>query len=183
MTEGGSNDGCFPTSPKSVLTNRVPCSIRIPPFHAVPIRVRADGWTPLRQAEFVGHLAETRSVTAAARAVGMTRETAYRLRTKPHADSFVAAWDTAIGKRTIHNQPIRITPNRKVTLGELQWRVETGIWRVIMRAGRYCGVRQSPDNKALLALAARLPMRHLAAPPSGPVQRGVVSKSCVRGSC
>lgn len=33
---------------------------RIPLFHAVPTRVCADGWTPLRQAEFIGHLAETR---------------------------------------------------------------------------------------------------------------------------
>jgi hypothetical protein len=68
----------------------------IPPFYAVQTRVRPGGWTPLKQAEFIGHLAETRCVRTAARVVGMSRETAYRLRSKPGAASFCAAWDAAL---------------------------------------------------------------------------------------
>lgn len=32
----------------------------IPLFHAVPMRARADAWTPLRQAEFIGRYAGVR---------------------------------------------------------------------------------------------------------------------------
>jgi hypothetical protein len=50
----------------------------VPPFALLPLRFRSDGWTPGRQADFLGHLAESRSVAAAARHVGMTRESAGR---------------------------------------------------------------------------------------------------------
>lgn len=71
---------------------------RIPPFHVMPGRARCDGWTPVRQAEFIGELAETRSVAEAARRVGMTRKTAYRLRRRKWSASFCAAWDAAMGR-------------------------------------------------------------------------------------
>lgn len=164
---------------------------RIPPFHAVPGRARADGWTPLRQAEFIGELAETRSVAEAARRVGMTRETAYRLRQRKWAASFCAAWDAAIGRPPVAMRPkfagaglmaARLaklgfgdralamaapgappesceqaggtSPSPKVTLGELQWRVETGVWSVILRRGKYAGVIRKADDSALLQLVA-----------------------------
>ena len=46
---------------------------RVPKFTPVPLRYRRDGWTPGRQADFLGRLCETWSVAAAARHVGMTR--------------------------------------------------------------------------------------------------------------
>lgn len=125
---------------------------RIPLFHAVPVRIRADGWTPLRQAEFIGHLAETRSVREAARRVGMARETAYRLRHRAGAESFCAAWDAALGEAPGEDGT---GPARKVTLRELRWQVETGLWQVLMRGGRYAGVRRKADDSALLRLLAR----------------------------
>ena len=57
-----------------------PAYARVPPFLPVPLRARADGWTPERQARFIGLLAETGSVAEAARRVGMGRESAWRLR-------------------------------------------------------------------------------------------------------
>ncbi|MGB3740094.1 MAG: hypothetical protein WA948_12180, partial [Pontixanthobacter sp.] len=69
---------------------------RIPQFHAVRVRIREDGWTPQRQAKFIGYLAQTGSVTDAARLVGMARETAYRLRTREWSESFCSAWDAAM---------------------------------------------------------------------------------------
>ncbi len=125
---------------------------RIPDFHAVPARARRDGWTPLRQAEFIGHLAATRSVSAAAKAVSMARESAYRLRSRPWAEEFCAAWDAALGNRS-HGS---VTFPRKVTLAELQWRAESGLWRVRLMQGRYAGVLHKADNSALLSLLARL---------------------------
>jgi len=52
----------------------------------------------MRQAQFIGYLAETRCVRAAALRVGMSRETAYRLRARPGADSFCGAWDAALAE-------------------------------------------------------------------------------------
>jgi hypothetical protein len=139
-------------------------SPRIPAFHAVPVRIRKDGWTPLKQAEFIGHLAETRCVATAARAVGMRRETAYRLRSRAGAESFCAAWDAALSDGgdlaarlgAVERAFAATRPNRKVTLRELEWRSETGLWHVLMKRGRYVGVRQKPDNCALLALVSRV---------------------------
>jgi hypothetical protein len=143
---------------------------QIPPFHAVPVRIRTDGWTPLRQAEFVGMLAQTRSVAAAARFVGMGREGAYRLRARaerhPGAEGFCAAWDAAVAPlgsasgRALYLAAQQLAaivraPSRKATLADLQWRVETGLWHVILRGGRYAGVRKTADNEALLMLLRR----------------------------
>ncbi|WP_439534302.1 hypothetical protein [Polymorphobacter sp.] len=66
------------------------------PFDPVPVRARHDGWTPARQHEFIMRLADTGSVTEAAEAVGMTVQTAYRLRRHPDATQFREAWDRAV---------------------------------------------------------------------------------------
>src|SRR5688500_16357126 len=68
---------------------------RVPPFYPVPLRARRDGWTVQRQTDFLGYLAETGSVMAAAETVGMSRKAAYALRARPGAESFAAAWDAA----------------------------------------------------------------------------------------
>ncbi len=54
---------------------------------------RRDGWTPARQLRFLDMLARTRSVTRAAAATGMSRESAYRLRNRDSGGLFAAAWD------------------------------------------------------------------------------------------
>jgi len=65
-------------------------------------RSRADGWTPETQAGFIRALAAMGSVGQAAKAVGMGRRSAYRLRDRPGAASFAAAWDRAISMGRIH---------------------------------------------------------------------------------
>ncbi len=56
-------------------------------------KIRRDGWTAERQLAFLAALERTRSVTTAARAVGMSRESAYRLRERPAGELFAALWD------------------------------------------------------------------------------------------
>ena len=134
---------------------------RIPAFHPVPTRARADGWTPVRQAEFVGMLAQTGSVSAAAAFVGMSRESAYRLRRRAGAEEFARAWDTALditfARRTgvWPSRPGTRLP-RKVT-GPPCWKqgVE-GLWRPVLRRGTYVGSVHKPDNSALLGYLAQL---------------------------
>jgi hypothetical protein len=116
---------------------------RVPAFTPVPLRYRADGWTPMRQAAFLGALAETWRVAEAARRVGMTRESAYRLRSRPGAESFAAAWDSILV------EPRRV---RKST-HELLWhRLFYGTLKPIMRGGQHVATLTSPDNDAVLRL-------------------------------
>jgi hypothetical protein len=61
---------------------------------------RKDGWTPERQRAFIGALADTGEVIAAARSVGMSDSSAYTLRRAPGAEGFAAAWEAALGNST-----------------------------------------------------------------------------------
>jgi hypothetical protein len=62
-----------------------------PAFTPVPVRYRKDGWTPERQRLYVAVLARTGHAGKAARAVGMTEQSAAKLRRRPGAASFDAA--------------------------------------------------------------------------------------------
>jgi hypothetical protein len=68
----------------------------VPEFDPVPVRYRHDGWTPERQRGFIEALAETGSVTSAARRVNMSLEGCYYLRRHPGAESFRRAWEAAL---------------------------------------------------------------------------------------
>jgi hypothetical protein len=68
--------------------------IRIPHFTPVPLaRSRKDGWTPARQRVFLAALSATGLVSRAAKAAEMGVTSAYNLRKRKGAESFVAAWD------------------------------------------------------------------------------------------
>lgn len=138
---------------------------RLPIFTPVPVKRRADGWTPLRQCEFIGILAETGSVAEAARFVGMARETAYRLRGKPGAEEFARAWDIALQIAGVRRpgEPGVLPPVRygekfaspKVTPPDLWRRIVDGRWRPVLRRGKYVGSVQKDDNSALLSHLAQ----------------------------
>lgn len=126
---------------------------RIPAFTPVPVRARRDGWTPVRQAEFIGWLAETRCVKRAAARVGMSRESAYRLRRRTGAEGFCAAWDAILGMPLENGKR---APKAKVTLDALFHRIAHGTYRPVLRDGRYAGTLHKPDNAALLSALGRL---------------------------
>lgn len=125
-----------------------PRHIRVPAFAPVPLRARADGWTPMRQAAFLGALAETGSVEAAARQVGMARETAYRLRRRRGAESFAAAWDAVLGRP--------VEARRKVTDEERMRRALGGLLKPVIYGGRHVAIERKADNSALLGVMRRL---------------------------
>lgn len=66
-------------------------------YRWVPVRrrPRVDGWTEEKQRRFIEALADTGLVSHAAKAVGMSRESANRLRRSPHGAAFARAWDAA----------------------------------------------------------------------------------------
>ena len=121
---------------------------RVPAFVPVPLRGRADGWTPHRQAKFLGALAETRSVLAAARKIGMARVTAFRLRARRGAESFAAAWDAVLGRPQV--------ARRKVTAEERIHRALVGLLKPVMWRGQHVGTAVKADNSALLGHLGRL---------------------------
>ncbi|TMJ19715.1 MAG: hypothetical protein E6G92_08070 [Alphaproteobacteria bacterium] len=65
-------------------------------FTPVPLRRRADGWTPELQLGFILALSRGLSPGEAARSVGKNRQNAYALRKREGAESFAAAWDAVV---------------------------------------------------------------------------------------
>jgi hypothetical protein len=133
----------------SESNNAWPAYARVPPFLPVPVRARADGWTEDRQARFIGLLAETGSVAAAARAVGLSETSAYRLRKRAGAGSFAHAWDAVVEIRR-GERPAK----RKVSAPELADYAFEGPLVVMMRRRRFVRAVRKPSVSALL--------RHLA---------------------
>lgn len=66
-------------------------------YRWVPVRrkPRLDGWTEEKQRRFIEELADTGIVRVAAKAVGMTPQSANRLRRSPDGAAFARAWDIA----------------------------------------------------------------------------------------
>ena len=128
-----------------------PAYARVPPFLPVPLRTRTDGWTPERQARFIGLLAETGSVAEAARRVGMGRESAWRLRRRSEAETFAHAWDAVVAIRRGE-----AAPRRKVTPTELPGHAFDGPWVIHMRRRRFLRAQREPSTSALLRHLRRL---------------------------
>ncbi len=100
-------------------------------FTPVPRKYRYDGWTAERQRAFIAALAETGSVTAAARRINMASEGAYALRRARGAESFAAAWEAALAsgvqrltdialERAIEGVPVPVF-HKGEQVGERRW--------------------------------------------------------------
>ena len=59
----------------------------------------AGGWTRTRQAEFLRQLAATQCVATAARSVGLSRQSAYKLRNRLRGEPFDIAWQCAFRRQ------------------------------------------------------------------------------------
>ena len=116
-------------------------------FTPVPVRARHDGWTVMRQKGFILRLALGGCVTVAAKGVGKTRKSAYRLRERPGAESFAAAWDRAMGWGQDRTIDVGL---ERALLGE---RVP------IVRDGRCVGERLRYDNRLTIAVLNALDRR------------------------
>ena len=67
-----------------------------PAFTPATTRARHDGWTPVRQTGFVEALAESGCVREASASIGISVQSAYRLRARVDAQGFRMAWDAAL---------------------------------------------------------------------------------------
>lgn len=116
-------------------------------FTPVPVRGRSDGWTVERQRGFIARLALGGCVSVAARGVGMTRRSAYRLRERPGADSFAASWDRARGWGEDRTVDVAL---EKALAGEIV---------PIVRLGRCVGHIHRFDNRLAMAVLNALDRR------------------------
>lgn len=127
--------------PQLAVTGMVEVTAGAILFDPVPrARRRRNGWLPETQRAFIEALELCGCVSAAARAVGMTPRSAYRLLDAPGADSFAAAWDQAIARG--------VELLRMNALG----RALHGSWVPVRRRGQIVRVEHRHDNRLAIAL-------------------------------
>lgn len=109
-----------------------------PAFTPVPMqRRRHDGWTPEKQRAFIEVLSVTGQISAACRAVGMSRKSAYALCDRPGADSFAAAWTDAL------------MSGQQRMLDQLMERAINGVTTIMVRRGGAVEIGHGPDGRLM----------------------------------
>lgn len=124
-------------------------------FRPVRLRARRDGWAEELQCLFLAELYATGSVAEAARRVGMSRMSAYRLKAREDAADFARAWDRVLSPPGTGRLPSVPCDGRKVTLRQLIEQVESGLVEPVIHRGRVTAIRRKHDNSALLRLLRR----------------------------
>ncbi|GAB5349314.1 hypothetical protein [Alteriqipengyuania sp. 357] len=117
-----------------------------PYLHTHP---RSNSITPERQRRFIATLAATGIVTQAARSIGKSMEALYKLRSKPGAEGFAAAWDAALERGMQRLEDCALE------------RALQGTPTPIVSGGKLLGTWDKPDNNLLrFLLQHRLPARY-----------------------
>jgi len=140
-------------------------------FEWLPVarQPRSDGWKPSVQKRFIEELADTGSVTAAARAVGMSVTSCYRLRRAPGAEGFAAAWEAALAEAS--KRLVDIAFDRAINGTEEP---------VLDKHGNCIHIRQRTNDRLLMfLLRAHHPerYRHHNAPPPTPPQAAPLTQA------
>jgi hypothetical protein len=107
-------------------------------------RRRCDGFTSERQVVFLDAFARCGVVADAARAAGISRDTAYSLRNCAEGAAFALGWDAAFLK------------SRPRMADELHSRALNGVVDKIYRNGELWGERHRHDNRLAMAVLTRL---------------------------
>ena len=115
------------------------------PITDIETAARRDGWTPFARRLFLQVLAETGRVSIACEYTGLTRQSAYSLRTRDpvFAASWDAAWDLA----------------RAPLADELYERALDGTTETITRDGEVVATRHRHDSRLSMAVLTRLDKR------------------------
>lgn len=131
----------FPPWPEPAVTGLVDVTDEPIDFTPVPRRrKRRNGWTEEAQRGFIAALEQCGSIVRAARAVGMSQRSVYRLLEAEGADSFAEAVDQAIARGV---ERVR---------GDAMLRSLTGSWVPVVRRGRVVRMEFRHDNKLATAI-------------------------------
>lgn len=114
-----------------------------PPASLVPYVPPEDRWTKPKMAEFLRVLAAHQCVAAAARAVGMSRQSAYKLRNRLKGEPFDIAWEAAFqhGYDALHQAALE--------------RALHGVEEPVFHAGELVGTRRRYDERLTVFLLSR----------------------------
>nr|WP_315587535.1 DUF3597 domain-containing protein [Sphingomonas psychrotolerans] len=113
-------------------------------FSPPPGYTRHHGWTPDKQRRFLEALSEGRNVVQACAIVGLSKQSAYALRTSPRGHAFALGWDAALLKA------------RDVLADELMDRAFNGVRDTITRDDGSIVTRHRHDNRLGTTMLARL---------------------------
>jgi hypothetical protein len=143
-------------------------------YRWVPVRrrPRRDGWTEEKQRRFIEVLADTGMVALAAKAVGMSRKSAYELKRSAHGAPFSRAWDAARAHAGALLEDIAF-----------ERAIEGREENVFNEYGEVIATKHLPDNRMLTFLLTRLmPERYgnAAAAPSEKQPAPVAVDACLR---
>lgn len=112
-------------------------------FNPATLNKRHDGWNADRQRAFIAALADSGCVSLACRAVGVSPQSAYRLRRHPKGKQFALAWDTAL-----HCASARL-------VGIAYQRAIEGTRKQYWRDGKLIGETVSPSDALLMFLLTK----------------------------
>ena len=109
------------------------------PGHALPESARGNAWTRGKMARFLDALAQSASVYAAAASVGMSRQSAYRLRARLSGQPFDYAWEAALefGLQQLAHAALD--------------RALNGVEEPVFHAGEQIGTRTRYDERSAVA--------------------------------
>ena len=119
-------------------------------FDPVPHkRPRRNSITPDKQRKFIATLAATGIVTQAAKSIGVSMEAIYKLRQRPGAEGFRAAWEAALDRGISRLEDCALQ------------RAMEGEERPVVSGGKWLGSWRRFDNSLLMFLLRhRLPARY-----------------------
>lgn len=131
----------FPEWPDPAVTGLVEVTGGPIEFTPVPrLRKRRNGCTPETQRAFIDALSQCGCISRAARAVGKTPKSAYRLLEAQGAQSFAEAWDQAIARG----------------VEALRWdaldRALNGAWVPVVRRGKIVSFEHRYSDRLAIAL-------------------------------
>ena len=131
----------MPEWPDPAITGLVEVTDGPIDFTPVPrLRKRRNGWTPEAQRAFIDALSRCGCISRAARAVGKTPKSAYRLLEAEGAESFAEAWDQAIARG----------------IDALRWdaldRSLHGAWVPVVRRGKIVSFEHRRSDRLAIAL-------------------------------
>jgi len=129
----------YVTAPPSPVEASDPLLDFAPVPHVAP---RRNSITPDRQRKFIAHLAATGIVRQAAKHIGASLEALYKLRNRPGAEGFRAAWDMAVDRGVSRLEDCALA------------RAIEGEERLVVSAGKVLGTERR-HNEALVMFFLR----------------------------
>ena len=142
------NDPSAPRSPAPVADTGTALVSTSKAIGTAALGTAEPRWSNERMADFIVELAATQCVATAARSVGMSRQSAYRLRAREYGGDFDMAWTIALEQCFQHLYSAALA------------RAVNGIEVPVYQRGELIGSRRHFDERLTCYLLTRGSLRH-----------------------